>query len=278
MTARAELISAAAAAACAVVLTSGDSGSARLARILPAPRAAAPPSAGGTARTASAAGSRGGQGPALTTPRRRHAASSSASWRRAGAVTLAGAGLAALLGGVVGVVLGVGVGALGYVVLGRLEPHSERQRREQARRDLPAAASLLSVAVRAGATPVAAIEIVAAAVGGPLGEDLQRLAASARLGGDFTAGCAISGADAGAAPLARALARSIDSGAPLAAALDRLAADLHAERRFEVDRRARSVGVRAAAPLGLCFLPGFLLVGVVPVVAGIASTVLGFAL
>jgi hypothetical protein len=33
--------------------------------------------------------------------------------------------------------------------------------------------------------------------------------------------------------------------------------------------------VLATAPLGLCFLPAFVLVGIVPVVAGLASSFLG---
>jgi tight adherence protein B len=32
--------------------------------------------------------------------------------------------------------------------------------------------------------------------------------------------------------------------------------------------RARQVGVLAAGPLGLCFLPAFMLIGVVPTVVG----------
>ena len=110
---------------------------------------------------------------------------------------------------------------------------------------------------------------------GPLGVELRRIAALTRLGGDFVDARAGIVGDPGAARLVRVIARALDTGAPLAAALDRLAADLHAERRFEVDQRARSVGVRAAAPLGLCFLPGFLLIGIVPVIAGVARTVLG---
>jgi hypothetical protein len=38
---------------------------------------------------------------------------------------------------------------------------------------------------------------------------------------------------------------------------------------------ARAVAVRAAAPLGLCFLPAFVLLGVVPTVLGLARGVLG---
>ena len=35
--------------------------------------------------------------------------------------------------------------------------------------------------------------------------------------------------------------------------------------------RARAVGVRAALPLGLCLLPSFLLLGIVPLVVGMLS-------
>jgi hypothetical protein len=34
------------------------------------------------------------------------------------------------------------------------------------------------------------------------------------------------------------------------------------------------VGVRSALPLSICFLPAFLLLGVVPVVAGLVRTLL----
>ena len=49
------------------------------------------------------------------------------------------------------------------------------------------------------------------------------------------------------------------------------AAELAARARADVEDRARRVGVRAAVPLGLCLLPAFLLIGIVPVVAGLVS-------
>lgn len=203
---------------------------------------------------------------------------SRAGRHRVVAAGLAGLGIALVLGGPVGLVLG-GVAAVASArVLAGLEPREVRARRERVARDLPAAAGLLAGAVTAGATPVAAIEAVAAAVGGPLGSDLRRVAALSRLGGDVSAAWRAAGADPQLAPLARTISRAVDTGAPLAAALDRLATDLHAERRSAIDLRARTVGVRAAAPLGLCFLPAFLLVGVVPVVAGVAGAVLGVVL
>ncbi|MDQ3055153.1 MAG: type II secretion system protein F, partial [Actinomycetota bacterium] len=39
--------------------------------------------------------------------------------------------------------------------------------------------------------------------------------------------------------------------------------------------RAQRAGVALMAPLGLCFLPAFVCLGVVPVVVGIASRVFG---
>ena len=48
----------------------------------------------------------------------------------------------------------------------------------------------------------------------------------------------------------------------------RLAVDLRRGARARVEARARAVGVRAALPLGLCLLPAFVLLGVVPLVAG----------
>ena len=43
---------------------------------------------------------------------------------------------------------------------------------------------------------------------------------------------------------------------------------------FAAEQAARRVGVLAVAPLGLCFLPAFVLLGVVPVVIGLAGPLL----
>jgi hypothetical protein len=57
----------------------------------------------------------------------------------------------------------------------------------------------------------------------------------------------------------------------VARAVERLADDLAASARAEVEDRARAVGVRAAVPLGVCLLPSFLLLGIVPLVVGLVS-------
>lgn len=68
------------------------------------------------------------------------------------------------------------------------------------------------------------------------------------------------------APIARAVVRSAASGAPSAEALLQVAADLRDRRHADAQTRVRSVAVAAVGPLGLCFLPAFLLLGVVPIV------------
>ena len=51
----------------------------------------------------------------------------------------------------------------------------------------------------------------------------------------------------------------------------RLAEELRERTRADVEARARSVSTRAAAPLGVCFLPAFVLLGIVPLVAGLVA-------
>ncbi|MYS30664.1 hypothetical protein GTW38_27855, partial [Streptomyces sp. SID7804] len=79
----------------------------------------------------------------------------------------------------------------------------------------------------------------------------------------------------GAAGLARLLERADVSGLPLAAPMARLAAEARAEWARASTARARKAAVLVSAPVGLCFLPAFIAVGVLPVVIGLAGGVLG---
>ncbi len=72
----------------------------------------------------------------------------------------------------------------------------------------------------------------------------------------------------------RALVRAGEGGAPVAVAVARLAAEARAEDRARAEQAARRAGVLAVAPLGACFLPAFVLLGVVPVVVGLAGPLL----
>jgi hypothetical protein len=64
------------------------------------------------------------------------------------------------------------------------------------------------------------------------------------------------------------------SGARLVGALSAVAVELRQQRHAAALGGAQRVGVWTLLPLGLCFLPAFICLGVVPVVAGIAGQVL----
>lgn len=199
--------------------------------------------------------------------------------RERGGPSLAAAGLAGLAAAlVVGGFLGIAVGgALAAGVqrwLRGLETRAARERRQRLARDLPSAADLLAACLGAGCHFEAAAEAVAQAVGGPLSEVLRATIAAIRLGGDPVRCWQRLERDPALAPLGRTLARAAASGAPVADAVSRLAEEQRREQRWAAETAARRVGVQAVAPLGLCFLPAFVLLAIVPMVSGLAATVL----
>ncbi|WP_462185904.1 MULTISPECIES: type II secretion system F family protein [unclassified Frankia] len=160
--------------------------------------------------------------------------------------------------------------------------------------DFPLALDLIAACLRSGGTIVSAVRAVGAATGGVLGAELcsvgDALAAGATVGAacerlvaashapqltDRLPGWARRGRVTPPSRRARmvraaimALDRAETSGAKLAATLTRLADRARDEAHAESIAAARRAGVLAVAPLGLCFLPAFLLLGVVPMVLG----------
>ncbi|MFD8210731.1 type II secretion system F family protein [Streptomyces sp. NPDC059695] len=145
---------------------------------------------------------------------------------------------------------------------------------EEAVRHLPLAADLLAACAASGAGPGEAAEAVGRSLGGPLGERLTRTAAELRLGGEPAEVWGRFGAIPGAEGLARCMERAGSSGAPAAEAVARHAAALRAGRARAAAAGARRAQVLISAPVGLCFLPAFLAVGVAPVVIGLATGLL----
>ncbi|MFD1246273.1 type II secretion system F family protein [Nocardioides ginsengisoli] len=186
---------------------------------------------------------------------------------------LAGAGAAVFLAGPLAGPAGLTAATFVWVLAGEIEPAAVRRRRIEVRRDLPHVVTLLAAALHAGLAPAAAIEHVSRALPGAASYRLAPVAARLQLGGDPVAIWTGLAADPDLAPLGRTLARAHRTGAPIVAAVERLATDLAAHARAEVEARARAVGVRAAVPLGLCLLPSFLLLGVVPLAVALAATV-----
>jgi Flp pilus assembly protein TadB len=179
-----------------------------------------------------------------------------------------------LLGGHLGMAGAVGAGVLTWRALGNRETAAARRRRERVARDLPHVVDLLAVTLASGASPAHALSLVAAAAAGPVVDDLRAAERSLALGRDPARVWRELGRRPGLAALGRAMVRAVETGALVSDALHRLAEDLHSSARLEAESRARAVGVRAAAPLGLCLLPAFILVGVVPLVASTALALL----
>jgi pilus assembly protein TadC len=195
---------------------------------------------------------------------------------RAGRLAVGGLGIAVALivGGVFGLGLGSAVAVGADRLVRRLEPARDRRRREGREAELPLVLDLVSVCLQAGMPLVAALETVAAALPGPYSDDLRVVAGLQRLGAAPAAAWAEFAADPDLAPVARAVGRSAESGSRLAAAFDRLAADRRAALASTGLARARTAGVVAMAPLGLCFLPAFVCLGIVPIVLSLAGEVL----
>lgn len=68
--------------------------------------------------------------------------------------------------------------------------------------------------------------------------------------------------------------RSAASGTALAQGVEDLAVELRGDAADAASARAERAAVLMAGPLGLCYLPAFLCLGIVPVVAGLAGEVL----
>lgn len=186
----------------------------------------------------------------------------------------AGLAVAGFFGTWWGVLLGVaaGVGAERY--LRRREPAHLRQERLGATADLPLGADLLAAALRAGAPVDGAAAAVADALDGPLGTRLRRTARSLALGAAPAEAWAHLAGIPGADRLIAAAVRTSASGGALAAALGLLADDLRADRAVAIEAAAQRAGVLIVLPLGLCFLPAFLLAGLVPVLIAVLGDVL----
>lgn len=187
---------------------------------------------------------------------------------------VAGLAVAGFLGHWWGVPVGAAVGFGVDRFLRRHEPADVREARRGAVADLPLGADLLAAALRAGAPMDRAAAAVADAMGGPLGERLTRTARSLRLGAAAPEAWAHLRDVPGADRLIAAAIRSSASGGALAGALGRLADDLRGDRKVAAEAAARRAGVLIVLPLGLCFLPAFLLAGLVPVVVAVLGDVL----
>jgi hypothetical protein len=131
---------------------------------------------------------------------------------------------------------------------------------------------LLALTLRGGVGLVEAMEAVAARVGGPLGLHLRTVAAAGRWGVEDAAAWA--SVPSAWQPAARALRMAASAGVPPADALVGAADEVRRGERQRLEVATATLGVRIVLPLGLAFLPAFILTTVVPIVLALAQQML----
>jgi pilus assembly protein TadC len=133
---------------------------------------------------------------------------------------------------------------------------------------------LVAVALRAGQPLDRALVLAAPADGSGCADALTRVGGLLRLGADPVDAWAAVADDPSLRAVAAAGVRSAASGVRLAAEFEQVAVDVRAQLQSAAQARAARAAVLIAAPLGLCFLPAFVCLGIVPTVVGVAGSVL----
>jgi tight adherence protein C len=148
-------------------------------------------------------------------------------------------------------------------------------RRDRAREEaqlhdqLPDVVDLLALTTAAGLPIGAALVAIAGRPGGPLGATLARAGALVRHGGSTGEALALLGGLSPAVrPLVDALVQHDRYGTPLLPALERVAIEARARRRRRAEEAARRLPVTLLFPLVLTTFPAFVLLTVVPLLAG----------
>ncbi len=143
---------------------------------------------------------------------------------------------------------------------------------------------VLAVCLAAGMAVSTAAAATAPSAPPKLARVLRRAADLLALGADAGVAWSVSpdlpadSVDAHTEALLRLARRSASSGAALADGVAELADASRHDAAHGAAAAAERAGVLIAGPLGLCFLPAFFCLGIVPVVVGLAADVLGSGL
>lgn len=150
---------------------------------------------------------------------------------------------------------------------------SARSAPREAAPDTALLLELVAAALSAGAPVPRALSTIADELPGDVGAGLRRAAGALALGASWSTAWA--DVPAAVRAVGDALEPTATTGASPVPLLRSAAAAARRRRRAAGRAAAGRVGVWLVLPLGLCFLPAFLLLGVVPVVLSIAGGLLG---
>lgn len=135
------------------------------------------------------------------------------------------------------------------------------------------AIDLLALALTSGAAITSCLDLVAEQCPGRVGAELRQVSAALHWGVEPRAAWA--SVSPMWAPAGAALVLAETAGAAPAALCREAAARVRSDERHRLETAGAKVAVRLVLPLGLCFLPAFALLTVVPVVVAMASSMLG---
>jgi len=180
--------------------------------------------------------------------------------------------LALIVEGPAGWGAGVAVGAAAAVGLGWAAP---RQDWSVLADELPDALDFLAVCLEAGLPTAHAVAEVAKVSPPATRELLHQVAAQLELGRAGPAAWETLRGHPVWGPTAVDVGRAERTGTALAGVLRDQAEDARQEARDRAAKRARTVGVRSVLPLMACFLPAFMAIGVVPIIASLMKDFFG---
>lgn len=188
----------------------------------------------------------------------------------AGAVGLSLAYATSVFGGIALLLGLLGAGA-SFMILGRLSSAPGKRRQQRIAAELPQVCDLLAVCLSAGMPLRSAAHAVAAASVGPLAQVLETAVWQIELGVEESKAWAALSAEPALATFGRELSRGAETGVSLTARLSALGVDARRAAAATAETEAKRVGVRSVLPLMTCFLPAFVLIGVVPIVGGMVG-------
>lgn len=190
-------------------------------------------------------------------------------WRRRVGIGLGvGAAAAVMVAGLWALPAGVVVAVATIVGLGWVavpDPAHQRLLRE-----LPPTLELIAACVEAGSPPAGAIDVVAAVSAPTTRSYLTRISSQLRMGVPAVEAWQAEVNHPVWGGVARDLVRTARSGTAVESALRVHAEEARRRSHEQATKAARAVGVKSVMPLMICFLPAFIAVGIVPIIAGLA--------
>ena len=193
------------------------------------------------------------------------------AWVAVGAAAAGALGWAAA-GATAGLLLAASATGAGVLVARRGRPGRALAREPDT--DLAAGWELLAVCLEAGLPVALAATAAAEPLRGVVGTRLRRTAGLLELGADAADAWLAAEQLPALATFARAAGRSASTGSSLAQVARAEAERIRAGLLDTAQAKAQRAAVLITAPLGVCFLPAFLVLGIAPVVVGLAGEVL----